>query len=236
MRFPLALRMGGEGICRLSWQHACSTSVGCPFNSIAKPLRKKFQIPSFSPSNPTVSRTRFLWFPSQGPRVFACWFAIAGREWSVPWIFPIPRKLFPQPWLIRKRVLAKPQERPLVSLLVRLSFMAKMDAKESWNGAPTDCSIRVTCPPQASAGALFDSLFKKSYSCQSGRLLSITDKTTPAPQPLHFNTDDNHGAEVYLDGPDVKYAGDISIDESAKPLFEAFRVLYQCKNQFAGQY
>jgi len=91
-------------------------------------------------------------------------------------------------------------------------------------------------PPQASAGALFDSLFKKSYSCQSGRLLSITDKTTPAPQPLHFNTDDNHGAEVYLDGPDVKYAGDISIDESAKPLFEAFRVLYQCKNQFAGQY
>lgn len=139
---------GGEGICRLSWQHACSTSVGCPFNSIAKPLRKKFQIPSFSPSNPTVSRTRFLWFPSQGPRVFACWFAIAGREWSVPWIFPIPRKLFPQPWLIRKRVLAKPQERPLVSLLVRLSFMARMDARESWNGAPTDCSIRVTCPPR----------------------------------------------------------------------------------------
>lgn len=91
-------------------------------------------------------------------------------------------------------------------------------------------------PPQASAGALFESLFKKSYSCQSGRLLSITDKTTPAPQPLHFNTDDNHGAEVYLDGPDaVKYSGDIVIDESAKPLFEALRVLYQCKNQAAAQ-
>lgn len=90
-------------------------------------------------------------------------------------------------------------------------------------------------PPQASAGALFDSLFKQAYRCQSGRLLSITDKTTPAPQPLHFNTDDNHGAEVYLDGPDaVKYSGDISIDESAKPLFEALRVLYQCKNQAAA--
>ena len=91
-------------------------------------------------------------------------------------------------------------------------------------------------PPQASAGALFESLFKKSYSCQSGRLLSITDKTTHAPQPLHFNTDDNHGAEVYLDGPDaVKYSGDILIDESAKPLFEALRALYQCKNQAAAQ-
>ena len=91
-------------------------------------------------------------------------------------------------------------------------------------------------PPQASAGALFDSLFRKSYSCQSGRLLSITDKTTPAPQPLHFNTDDNHGAEVYLDGPDaVKYSGDVVIDESAKRLFEALRVLYQCKNQVAAQ-
>lgn len=90
-------------------------------------------------------------------------------------------------------------------------------------------------PPQASAGALFDSLFKKAYSCQSGKLLSITDKTTLAPQPLHFHTDDNHGAEVYLDGPDaVRYSGDISIDESAKPLFEALRALYQCKNQAAA--
>lgn len=91
-------------------------------------------------------------------------------------------------------------------------------------------------PPQASAGALFDSLFKKAYSCQSGRLLSIADKITPAPQPLHFNTDDSHGAEVYLNDPDaVKYSGDISIDESAKPLFEALRFLYQCKNQLADQ-
>lgn len=91
-------------------------------------------------------------------------------------------------------------------------------------------------PPQASAGALFDSLFKKGYSCQSGKLLSIADKTTPAPQPLHFNIDDNHGAEVHLDNPDaVKYSGDIPIDESAKPLFEAFRVLYQCKNPVAAQ-
>ncbi|HKW35544.1 MAG TPA: VWA domain-containing protein [Candidatus Acidoferrum sp.] len=91
-------------------------------------------------------------------------------------------------------------------------------------------------PPQASAGALFDSLFKKAYSCQSGRLLSITDKTIPAPQPLHFNTDDNHGVEVFLDGPAaVRYSGDIPIDESAKPLFEALRLLYQCRNQAAGQ-
>jgi VWFA-related protein len=85
-------------------------------------------------------------------------------------------------------------------------------------------------PPQSSAGALYDSLFGKGYSCESGRLLSITDQTTPAPQPLHFRTADNHGTDVYLDAPDaVKYSGDLTIDESAKSLFEALRQLFQCK-------
>lgn len=86
-------------------------------------------------------------------------------------------------------------------------------------------------PPQASAGALFNSLFGKGFSCDGGRLVSVTDKTTPAPQPLHFRTDDNHSAEVYLDAPDgVKYSGNLTIDESAKPVFEALRQLFQCKS------
>lgn len=86
-------------------------------------------------------------------------------------------------------------------------------------------------PPQASAGALFNSLFGKGFSCDGGRLVSVADKTTPAPQPLHFRTDDNHSAEVYLDAPDgVKYSGNLTIDESAKPVFEALRRLFQCKS------
>ena len=91
-------------------------------------------------------------------------------------------------------------------------------------------------PPQASAGALFDSLFGKAYSCETGRLLSIKDRQTPAPQPLHFGTDDGHSAEIYLDGStEVKYSGDVVVEENAKPLFEAFRLLYQCKNPPAPQ-
>ncbi len=50
--------------------------------------------------------------------------------------------------------------------------------------------------PEASAKALFDSLWAKSYSCESGRLLSVSDKTTPAPQPLHFRADDSHSASA----------------------------------------
>lgn len=48
----------------------------------------------------------------------------------------------------------KPQERPRRLLLrapplrVPLSFMARVGVRESWNGAPTDCSIRVTCRPR----------------------------------------------------------------------------------------
>lgn len=84
-------------------------------------------------------------------------------------------------------------------------------------------------PPLASASALFDSLFGKAYRCQGGKLVALSDKATPAPQPLHFGTDDNHSAEIYLNAPEgVKYSGDVRVDESAKPLFEALRARYQC--------
>ena len=86
-------------------------------------------------------------------------------------------------------------------------------------------------PPEASAKALFESLWSKSYSCESGKLLSVSDKTTPAPQPLHFRADDSHSAEVYLDAQDkVMYSGNVPADASVKPFFEALRSLYQCKN------
>jgi VWFA-related protein len=88
--------------------------------------------------------------------------------------------------------------------------------------------------PEASAKALFDSLWAKSYTCESGKLLSVSDKATPAPQPLHFRADDSHSAEVYLDAPDgVRYSGDVAVEASAKPFFEALRSLYQCKNPAA---
>jgi VWFA-related protein len=85
--------------------------------------------------------------------------------------------------------------------------------------------------PEASAKALFDSLWARSYTCADGRLLSASDKTTPAPQPLHFRTDQDHSAEVYLDAQDeVRYSGNVAVDASVKPFFEALRTLYQCKN------
>jgi VWFA-related protein len=85
--------------------------------------------------------------------------------------------------------------------------------------------------PEASAKALFDSLWAKSYACEGGKLLLSSDKTTPAPQPLHFRADDSHSAEVYLDAPDgVKYSGDVAVDSSVKPFFESLRSLYLCKN------
>ena len=87
---------------------------------------------------------------------------------------------------------------------------------------------------EASAKALFDSLWAKSYACESGRLLSVSDKTTPAPQPLHFRADDDHGVEVYLDGQEgVRYSGNVAADASVKPFFEALRSLYQCQNPAA---
>jgi len=86
-------------------------------------------------------------------------------------------------------------------------------------------------PAEASARGMFDSLWGKSYSCESGKLLSMSDKTTPAPQPLHFRADDDHSAEVYLDSKDeVQYSGNLVVDSSAKPVFAALRTLYQCKN------
>jgi len=89
--------------------------------------------------------------------------------------------------------------------------------------------------PEASAKALFDSLWAKSYTCESGRLLSVGDKTTPAPQPLHFRADDSHSAEVYLDAQDgVRYSGNVAVDSSVKPFFEALRTLYHCKSPAAA--
>lgn len=86
-------------------------------------------------------------------------------------------------------------------------------------------------PPEASARGMFDSLWAKSYSCETGKLLSVSDKATPAPQPLHFRADDNHSAEVYLDSKEgVHYSGNLVVDSSAKPVFEALRTLYQCKS------
>jgi len=88
--------------------------------------------------------------------------------------------------------------------------------------------------PEASAKALFDSLWAKSYACEGGRLLSVSDKTTPAPQPLHFRADDSHSAEVYLDAQDgVRFSGNVAVEASVKPFFEALRSLYQCKNPAA---
>lgn len=84
---------------------------------------------------------------------------------------------------------------------------------------------------EASARGMFDSLWGKSYSCESGKLALTNDKTTPAPQPLHFRADDNRSAEIYLDSKDeVQYSGDLIVDPSAKPVFDALRTLYQCKN------
>jgi VWFA-related protein len=84
----------------------------------------------------------------------------------------------------------------------------------------------------ASARGMFESLWGKSYACVSGKLVSVTDKATVAQQPLHFKTED-HGADVYLDAESVKFSGDLLIDPTVKPLFEALRELYQCKSPAA---
>jgi len=107
------------------------------------------------------------------------------------------------------------------------------EGKLEWNAERVTYSGDMA--PQASAGALFSSLYGKTYSCDSGRLLSVSDKTTPAPQPLHFRADDGHSAEIYLDAPEgVKYSGEVPVDDSAKPVFEALRLLFQCKSPAAA--
>jgi VWFA-related protein len=88
--------------------------------------------------------------------------------------------------------------------------------------------------PEASARGLFDSLWAKSYTCDGGKLVSAADRQTPAQQPLHFKSE-SHAADVYLDGKtSVKFSGDLVIDPSVRPLFEALRSLYQCKAQVAA--
>jgi VWFA-related protein len=114
----------------------------------------------------------------------------------------------------------------------------KFHGKEGRNGMLEWNAERVIysgdMQPEASAKALFDSLWAKSYTCESGRLLSTSDKMTPAPQPLHFRADDTRGAEVYLDAQEgIRYSGDVAVDASAKAFFEALRLLYQCKNPAA---
>jgi hypothetical protein len=84
----------------------------------------------------------------------------------------------------------------------------------------------------ASARGMFESLWGKSYACVAGKLVSLTDKATVAQQPLHFKSE-NHGADVYLDAESVKFSGDLIVDPTVKPLFEALRELYQCKSPAA---
>jgi hypothetical protein len=113
----------------------------------------------------------------------------------------------------------------------------KFHGNEGRNGMLEWNAERITysgdMQPEASAKALFDSLWVKSYTCESGRLLSLSDKTTPAPQPLHFRAAGS-SAEVYLDAQEgVRYSGDVAVDASVKPFFEALRSLYQCKNPAA---
>jgi len=114
----------------------------------------------------------------------------------------------------------------------------KFHGNEGRNGILEWNAERITysgdMQPEASAKALFDSLWAKSYSCESGTLLSVSDKTTVAPQPLHFRADDSHSAEVYLDAQDgVRYSGNVTVDASVRPFFEALRSLYQCKSPSA---
>ena len=90
-------------------------------------------------------------------------------------------------------------------------------------------------PAEASARGMFDSLWAKTYACQGGQLLAVGDKSTPAPQPLHFRADDTHSAEVYLNSKDgVQYSGNIGVDAGAKLVFDALRKLYQCNNAVAA--
>jgi hypothetical protein len=79
---------------------------------------------------------------------------------------------------------------------------------------------------------MYESLWGKSYACVAGKLVSVTDKATAARQPLHFKSG-NHGADVYLDAESVRFSGDLIIDPTVKPLFEALRELYQCKSPAA---
>jgi hypothetical protein len=90
-------------------------------------------------------------------------------------------------------------------------------------------------PSKASARGMFDSLWAKTYACQSGQLLALSVKSTPAPQPLHFRADDTHSGEVYLNSKDsVEYSGNVVVDSTAKPVFEALRMLYQCNHPIAA--
>ena len=86
----------------------------------------------------------------------------------------------------------------------------------------------------ASARGMFESLWGQGYTCQDGKLVAASDHQTPAKQPLHFKSEE-HGTDVYLDDPnEVRFNGNLQVDPSVKPFFEALRVMYQCKARTSG--
>ena len=85
-------------------------------------------------------------------------------------------------------------------------------------------------PAEESAKVLFNSLWGKSFSCKGGAL-SPSSGGNPPQQPLHFRADADHSAEVYLIAENgIRYSGNVAVDPSAYPLFEALAKLYQCQN------
>jgi|SRR5690242_2841341 len=85
-------------------------------------------------------------------------------------------------------------------------------------------------PAGESAKVLFNSLWGKSFSCKGGTL-SPPSGGNPPQQPLHFRADAGHSAEIYLDAESgVRYSGNVLVDPSAYPLFEALAKLYRCQN------
>ena len=85
-------------------------------------------------------------------------------------------------------------------------------------------------PAEESAKVLFHSLWGKSFSCKGGAL-SASSGTNAPQQSLHFRADADHSAEIYLDAENgIRYTGNVVVDPSAYPLFEALAKLYRCQS------
>ena len=103
-------------------------------------------------------------------------------------------------------------------------------ADKNWHGEFRRISVKTTRPGvhlsfrQGYFAREADSTISASNAKDtdaSGRFLSVTDKTTPAPQPLHFRADDTRSVDVYLDAQEgVKYSGEVAVDASAKPFLK----------------